>query len=398
MALVLHSGANVLKKHTGIISIAYVRTANYSDFNPYNLASLKRGTGGRSSFNGIVATVFGASGFIGRYVCNRLGKIGTQLILPYRGDFYPMQRLKLVGDLGQVLFQPYHLFDEESLDKAVRYSNVVINLVGRDWETRNFSFEDVHVKGARKIAEAAQRAGVKRLIHVSSLNVSEKPKAHVLEGGSKFLASKWRGEKAVLEAFPCATIIRPSDVYGQEDRFLRYYIHNWRRQVHYMPLWENGEKTIKQPLFVSDLAAGIVNAIKDPDSAGKIYQAVGPKRYLLSELVDWFYRVMRKDKEWGYYRYDMKYDPIFKLKVTLTQKLCPSWPVGHLHWERVERECITDTVERGVPTLEDLCVNLMPMENQIPWELKPYIYGIYHGRDLEDFAVRPEPPKVAASI
>lgn len=395
MALVLHSGANVLKKHTGIISIAYIRTANYSDFNPYNLASLKRGTGGRSSFNGIVATVFGATGFIGRYVCNRLGKTGTQLILPYRGDFYPVQRLKLVGDLGQVLFHPYHLFDEASLDKAVRHSNVVINLVGRDWETRNFSFEDVHVTGAQKIAEAATKAGVKRLIHVSALNATEKPIGHVLKEGSKFLASKWRGEQAVLDAFPCATIIRPSDVYGQEDRFLRYYIHNWRRQLHYMPLWENGEKTIKQPLFVSDLASGIVNAIKDPDSAGKIYQAVGPKRYLLSELVDWFYRVMRKDKEWGYYRYDMKYDPIFKMKITLTQKLCPSWPIGHLHWERVERECITDTVQKGVPTLEDLCVNLTSMENQIPWELKPYIYGIYHDRHLADFAVRPEPPKVS---
>jgi len=111
------------------------------------MASFRRGTGGRSSFNGVVATVFGSSGFLGRYVCNKLGKTGTQLILPYRGDFYPMQPLKLVGDLGQVLFTEFYLRDEDTLRKAMKHSNVVINLIGRDWETRNFTFDDIYVKG-----------------------------------------------------------------------------------------------------------------------------------------------------------------------------------------------------------------------------------------------------------
>lgn len=143
------------------------------------------------------------------------------MIIPYRGDHYDVLRLKLVGDLGQVLFQPYHLCNDEDLDKAVRYSNVVINLVGRDWETKNFKFEDVHVTGARAIARAAKKAGVKRLIHLSALNAAEKPTPVLLPRGSQFLSTKWRGEQAVLEEFPEATIIRPSDVYGQEDRFLR---------------------------------------------------------------------------------------------------------------------------------------------------------------------------------
>lgn len=183
---------------------------------------MKRGTGGRSSFNGIVATVFGATGFTGRYVCNRLGKIGTQLIIPYRADHYEAIRLRLCGDLGQVLFQPYNLRDEEAIAKAVRYSNVVINLVGRDWETKNFKYDDVHVTGARNIARIAKEAGVKKFIHVSALNAAEYPEPHVLPQGSKFLRSKWLGEQAVREEFPEAIIFRPSDVYGQEDRFLRY--------------------------------------------------------------------------------------------------------------------------------------------------------------------------------
>jgi NADH dehydrogenase (ubiquinone) 1 alpha subcomplex subunit 9 len=99
-----------------------------------------------------------------------------QLILPYRGDNYDTLRLMLVGDLGQVLFVPYDLRDEESIYKAIQYSNVVINLVGRDWETRNFSFNDVHVKGARTLARLAKEAGVEKFIHVSALNATSNPK------------------------------------------------------------------------------------------------------------------------------------------------------------------------------------------------------------------------------
>jgi uncharacterized membrane protein len=75
----------ISEQQTGIIGIAYIRAANYStENNAYNLAALKRGTGGRSSFNGIVATVFGCTGFVGRYVCNRLGKVGTQVTIPIK--------------------------------------------------------------------------------------------------------------------------------------------------------------------------------------------------------------------------------------------------------------------------------------------------------------------------
>lgn len=197
------------------------------------------------------------------------------MILPYRADFGEAIRLKLVGDLGQVLFQPYHLCDEEAIRKAVKYSNVVINLVGRDWETKNFNFNDVHVEGARRLARISREAGVEKFIHLSSLNASPNPEPLVLKNGSKFLKSKWAGEQAVREEFPNAVIIRPSDIYGQEDRFLRYYAHIWRRQFRGMPLWYKGERTIKQPVFVSDLAQAIVNVAKDPTIKGEVFQAVG---------------------------------------------------------------------------------------------------------------------------
>lgn len=382
-----------IKPQNILVACSQVRHLN-TDNNYSNLTSYKRGTGGRSSFNGIVATVFGSTGFIGRYVCNRLGKIGTQMILPYRGDNYEPMRLKVCGDLGQVFFHPYNLRDEESIRKVIKYSNVVVNLVGRDWETRNFTFNDVHVEGARRLARLSREAGVERFIHLSALNASENPPSLINKGGSKFLVSKALGEQAVLEEFPDATIIRPSDVYGQEDRFLRYYVHFWRRQGQYMPIWGKGEQTEKQPVHVSDVAAGIVAAIRDPDTAGKLYQAVGPKRYLLSELVDYFYRVMKRDQEWGYKRYDMKWDLLFQLRVTLNEKLSLNWPLGNLHWEKLEREHISDIVESDVPTLEDLGVALTAMENQVPWELKPWTHGLYYGQDADDPIPTPSPPKV----
>lgn len=148
----------ITEQHTGALGIICVK-AHYSsgDAQPRalkttNLASLKRGTGGRSSFNGMVVSIFGCTGFVGRYVANKFGKIGSQLIFPYRADHYEALRLRLVGDLGQTMFHFYDIRDMKSIKTAVKYSNVVVNLVGRDWETKNFKFDDVHVQGARMIA------------------------------------------------------------------------------------------------------------------------------------------------------------------------------------------------------------------------------------------------------
>ncbi|EDW34674.1 GL12793 [Drosophila persimilis] len=399
-AIVLTRNMQVAKHHgSGVVGVLCLRgyAAAAEDaprpLKTINPAAMKRGTGGRSSFNGIVATVFGATGFVGRYVCNKLGKSGTQMILPYRGEDSEVIRLKVTGDLGQVLFHFYNLEDAASIRNAVKHSNVVINLVGRDFETKNFKFKDVNVTGAERIARICREVGVERFIHLSSLNVEANPKPLYVKGGSEWLRSKYEGELRVRDAFPNATIIRPADIYGSEDRFLRYYAHIWRRQFRSMPLWHKGERTVKQPVYVTDVAQAIINAAKEPDSAGRIYQAVGPKRYQLSELVDWFHRLMRKDqKRWGYQRYDMRWDPTFLMKAKLTSFICPGAPIGGLHPERIEREGITDKVLPGVPTLEDLGVQLTTMEQQVPWELRPYRAALYYDAELGEFET-PEPPK-----
>ncbi|KAK7077890.1 39kDa subunit of ndufa9, NADH:ubiquinone oxidoreductase [Halocaridina rubra] len=216
----------------------------------------------------------------------------------------------------------------------------------------------------------------------------------MIKGGSKYLKTKGLGEQAVRDAFPEAIIFRPSDVYGQEDRFLRYYSGLWRHQMRWMPLPKAGKDIWKQPLSVHDMAHGISNAMKDSEAVGKTYEAVGPRRYELCELLDWFHRVMRKDAEFGYLRYDMKWDLSFQLRARLNE-FCPSWPINYLTRDKIEREAVSDTV-MGLPTLEDLGVTLTKMEDRIDWELRPFRAKSYYGEEVGEFEP-PEPPKYIAA-
>jgi len=242
MAALSLRGAGLLKMPIGSTSALanVVSSCNYaSEVRPreMNTAAMKRGRGGRSSFSGDVVTVFGANGFIGRGVTNRLGKNGSQMIFPYRGEHYKMMKLKTVGDLGQVLFCPMELTDEDSIRRAVSHSNIVINLIGRSFETSNFSYEDVNITGPQLIARICKESGVKRLVHMSHIAARENPETAFLPGGSRFLKSKYQGELAVLSEFPDATIFRAADVYGEGDNFLNYWMSRFRRNRMKIPVY-----------------------------------------------------------------------------------------------------------------------------------------------------------------
>lgn len=124
-------------------------------------AVIPHGKGGRSSVSGVVATVFGATGFLGRYVVNHLGRMGSQVIIPYRCDTYDIMHLRPMGDLGQIIFLEWNGRDKDSIRRAVQHSNVVINLVGREWETRNFDFEDVFVKIPKQLLKYLRKLELK---------------------------------------------------------------------------------------------------------------------------------------------------------------------------------------------------------------------------------------------
>ena len=118
---------------------------------------------------------------------------------------------------------------------------------------------------------------------------------------------------------------------------VHWYRHNHRN----LPMVGRGEDTIKQPVYVTDFCKGIVNAVKNPTTMGKTYDVVGPRRYFLSDLVDWMHYKMRKDPIlWGYRRGG--FSGFTRWKCTMNSILELPFSKTVFHWERVEREIGTD--------------------------------------------------------
>ena len=222
-----------------------------------------------------VATVFGGSGFIGRYVVRALAREGysvrVAVRLPERANF-----LKPMGDVGQITPIAANVRDDASVAAAVAGADLVINLVGVLYEAGRQSFGAVHDEGAGRIARAASAAGVDRLIHVSAIGASATARA-------VYARSKAAGEEAVRAAFPGASIVRPSLVFGVEDDFFNRF--GWiARLSPFLPLIGGG-KTRFQPVYVADVAAGILAIAKDKAQAGKTFEFGGPQTYSFKDLM-----------------------------------------------------------------------------------------------------------------
>ncbi|XP_038906582.1 NADH dehydrogenase [ubiquinone] 1 alpha subcomplex subunit 9, mitochondrial [Benincasa hispida] len=252
---------------------------------------VRKGTGGRSSVSGIVATVFGATGFLGRYVVQQLAKMGSQVLVPFRGSEDSPRHLKLMGDLGQIVPMKYNPRDESSVKAVMAKANVVLNLIGREYETRNYSFEEVNHSMAEQLATIAkEHGGILRFIQVSCLGASS-------SSPSRFLRAKAAAEESVLKAFPEATILRPAAMIGTEDRIMNTWAH-FAKKYGFIPLFGDGSTKI-QPVYVVDVAAGIVSALKDDGtSIGKVYELGGPEIYTVHELAEIMYDMIR---EWPRY-------------------------------------------------------------------------------------------------
>ena len=152
-------------------------------------------------------TVFGGGGFIGRYVCEALMKQGARLRVAER---HPRRAwfLQPLGSVGQVSAIAADLARPETIARAVEGADAVINLVG----IFKGNLELIHVHGAGRLATAAKAAGAKSFVHISAIGSDPESK-------SDYGRTKGQGEQAVRAAFPGATIIRPSVVFGQEDQF-----------------------------------------------------------------------------------------------------------------------------------------------------------------------------------
>jgi len=179
-----------------------------------------------------------------------------------------------MGDLGQIVRMEWDIRNEKTIAECVRHSDTVINLVGRDYETKNFDFQSVHTVGTELIAKIAKESGVERFIQVSHLNASE-------SSPSKFYATKAEGEKRVKEVFPEATIVRPSALFGYEDKFLT--------NMAVWPIWwrlNHGETTVR-PVHVMDVAQALVNLTQVPQAElSRTLNLPGPVTYTYEYLLE----------------------------------------------------------------------------------------------------------------
>lgn len=212
-----------------------------------------------------IAAVFGASGFIGRYVVKRLADQGyvvrAAMRDPEAGAF-----LRPLGDVGQIVPLYAPLDNQACVHRAIEAADVVVNLVGILAERRRGDFDRIQHRGAGAIAHAAADAGVRALVQISAIGADP-------ASPSRYARSKGQGEAAVRDAFPRATILRPSIVFGIEDQFFNRF-GAMASLSPVLPVIEGATRF--QPVYVGDVAAAVIAALDRADAGGKVFELGGP--------------------------------------------------------------------------------------------------------------------------
>ncbi len=226
-----------------------------------------------------LVTVFGGSGFVGRYIVKRLADDGWLIRVAVRRPHEALF-LKPLGIVGQIQLVAANLRVRESVEAAVRDADAVVNAVGLLAPRGRQRFEAIHVAGARHVAEAARAAGAKALVHVSALGADP-------ASPSAYARSKARGEEAVREAFPDAVILRPSVIFGAEDQFFNRFAALAHR-LPFMPVIAG--RTRFQPVFVGDVADAVgeifrrrFSHLADP---APLYELGGPHVETFREILE----------------------------------------------------------------------------------------------------------------
>ncbi|GAB7361226.1 hypothetical protein MBLNU230_g1288t1 [Neophaeotheca triangularis] len=288
--------------------------------------------GGRSSLGGHTATVFGATGFLGRYIVNRLARAGCTVVVPFREEM-AKRHLKVSGDLGRVVFIEYDLRNTASIEESVRHSDMVFNLVGRDYPTKNFDLEDVHVEGTQRITDAVAKYDVDRFIHVSSHSVHP-------ESPSEYYRTKYRGEQMARSIFPETTIVRPAPMFGFEDRLL----HSLARATNVFTSNNMNERF--RPVHVTDVGRALEKIGYDDSTAGETYELFGPKEYAMREIHEFVDREIFKNRRHVNVPGAIR-GPIMELLNKLLW-----WPVGCK--DQVTREFLDQFIDKNAKTFKDL--------------------------------------------
>lgn len=277
-----------------------------------------------------LVTVFGGGGFVGRYVVEALLRSGARVRVAERNPKSAWY-LKAQANLGQITWVAADITRPETLGRAIIGADAVINLVG--------SFSDmqhIHVDGARNVAAAAATAGAKALVHMSAIGADP-------ESRSAYGRTKGEGEAAVKKAFPKATILRPSIVFGREDAF----INRFAALIRMLPICPViGGAAKFQPVFAGDVGhAACAAALNPDDHGGAVYELGGPAVMSMQQINEWI-----ADRT-GYKPFFVEVpDAMAGAMATLTGWL-PGAPITRDQWLMLQSDNVVAPKAKGLKAL-----------------------------------------------
>jgi NADH dehydrogenase len=318
-----------------------------------------------------VATVFGGSGFLGRYVVKRLAHLGYVVrvaVTDPEGALF----LKPMGAVGQVVPLYANVTNDGLVERAVEGADAVVNLVGILAERKAGDFERLQHEGAGRVARHAAAAGVAHLVQISAIGADP-------ASPSGYASSKGRGEQAVRAAFPAATVLRPSLVFGPEDQFFNRFA-GMARLSPIMPVISGSSRF--QPVYVGDVADAILAAVARPDAAGKLYELGGPEVFTFRDLLAYVLRVTHRAR-----RLVAIPPGLARIQASLMERL-PGKPLTRDQLLLLAKD---NVVAPGMPGLSDLGVVATPIELVVPDYLKRYRPGGGKTPDVQAPADTTEP-------
>ncbi|HMR30963.1 MAG TPA: complex I NDUFA9 subunit family protein [Geminicoccaceae bacterium] len=300
-----------------------------------------------------VVTVFGGTGFIGRHVVRRLAERGATVRVPTRaprnaGFLQPM------GNVAQIVLIPFDRPDDERIAALVEGTTHVVNCIGILAERKAGDFAAVQGELPGRIAAAATAAGARRLAHLSAIGADA-------DSASLYARTKAQGEAAVRRAFPQATILRPSVVFGPEDGFFNRFAA-MARIAPALPLIGGGRNRF-QPVYVGDVAEAVMAGLTQPETAGRTYELGGPRACSMRELMAYMLQVIERRRvlvsvPWGV--------------ATRLARLAELAPVPPLTRDQVELLKRDNVVAADAAGLAELGIPPTPLEVVVPGYLRQY--------------------------
>ncbi len=292
-----------------------------------------------------LVTVFGGDGFVGRYAVQSLLKSGWRVRIasraPRRG-----WHLKAQADLGQIAWVSADVTQPATLKGACQGADAVVNLVG------SFDrMQAVQAEGARNVALAANRAGAATLVHISAIGAD--PASAAVYGQTKAA-----GEAGVRAEFSAATILRPSIIFGREDKFVNRFA-GLIRQLRVVPII--GGDTEFQPVFVGDVARAITSALSH--HAADTYELGGPQILTIAQLNMWIAQTT------GYERTFIEIPDAFAGALALLTGWLPGAPITRDQWQMLQSP---NVVAPGSKALADLGITASPLAAIAPGWLTLY--------------------------